>query len=88
MISAEVLARYAGDAACEVDGVTRVVSGVRRGVRIDGEAIELHLAVRFGSSIPLVGAAVQENVASYLEQMTDIRPAAVNLVIDEVDVLP
>jgi uncharacterized alkaline shock family protein YloU len=87
VISPEVLARYAGDAACEVDGVTRVVQGARKGIRIDGGAIELHLALRFGVSIAGVGAAVQEAVAAYLEQMTDARPAAVNVVVDEVDVV-
>jgi len=86
VISHEVVARYAGDAACEVDGVSRVVPGVRRGVRVEGGAIELHLALRFGVSIAQVGAAVQESVAAYLEQMTDARPEAVNVVVDEVDV--
>jgi len=87
VISDEVLARYAADAAREVDGVTRVVQGVRRGIRVEGEAIELHLALAFGVSIPQVGAAVQEHVAAYLERMTDARPALVNVVVDEVDVL-
>ena len=85
VVSSEVVARYAADAACEVDGVTRVVQGVRRGIRVEGDAIELHLALRYGVSIPEVAAAVQENVAAYLEQMTDARPAAVNVVVDEVD---
>jgi uncharacterized alkaline shock family protein YloU len=88
LISPDVVARYAADAACEIDGVTRVVQGVRRGIRVDGEAIELHLAMRFGASIPLVAPAVQAHVAAYLERMTDARPTAVNVVIDEVDVLP
>ncbi len=87
VISDEVLARYAADAAREVDGVTRVVQGVRRGIRVEGEAIELHLALAFGVSIPQVGAAVQANVAAYLERMTSARPAAINVVVDEVDVL-
>jgi uncharacterized alkaline shock family protein YloU len=88
LISPDVVARYAADAACEIDGVTRVVQGVRRGIRVDGEAIELHLARRFGASIPRVAPAVQAHVAAYLERMTDARPTAVNVVIDEVDVLP
>ena len=88
VISQEVVARYAGDAACEVDGVTRVVAGVRRGIRVEDGTIEIHLALRFGVSIPRVGAEVQANVAAYLEQMPDERPRAVNVVVDEVDVLP
>jgi uncharacterized alkaline shock family protein YloU len=85
VISPEVLARYAADAAREVDGVVRIVEGVRKGIRVDGEVLELHLALRWGASIPAVGAAVQAHVADYLERMTDARPAAVNIVIDEID---
>jgi hypothetical protein len=36
---------------------------VRKGIRVDGDQIELHLAVRWGVSIPEVGAAVQRHVA-------------------------
>ena len=85
MISSDVVARYAADAACEVDGVARIVEGVRKGIRMEGDEIELHVCVRWGVSIPVVGAAVQQNVAAYLERMTDSRPAAVNVVVDEVD---
>jgi uncharacterized alkaline shock family protein YloU len=87
VISPDVVARYAADAACEVDGVTRIVQGVRKGIKVDGEEIELHLALRFGVSIRDVGAAIQAAVAAYLEQMTDARPKAVNVVVDEVDVV-
>jgi uncharacterized alkaline shock family protein YloU len=85
VISPEVVARYAADAAREVDGVAAVVEGVRKGIRVDGEEIELHLALRYGVSIAAVGAAVQRGVADYLERMTDARPAAVNVVVEEVD---
>ena len=85
VVSPEVLARYAGDAAREVEGVTRVVEGVRKGIRVDGDVVELHLALRWGASIPEVGAAVQRQVADYLERMTEARPAAVDVVVDEVD---
>jgi uncharacterized alkaline shock family protein YloU len=88
VISSDVVARYAGDAACEIDGVTRIVQGVRRGIRVDGEAIELHLALRFGMPVAAVGKAVQANVAAYLERMIDARPATVDIVVDEIDVLP
>jgi uncharacterized alkaline shock family protein YloU len=88
VISPEVVARYAADAACEVDGVRRVVEGIRKGIRVEGDAIELHLSVRWGVSIPEVGAEVQRSVAAYLERMTDSRPAAVNIVVEEVDGAP
>ncbi len=84
-ISPDVVARYAADAAREVDGVAGVVEGVRKGSRVEGDEIELHLSLRFGVSIPEVGAAVQQHVADYLERMADARPAAVNVVVEEVD---
>lgn len=86
VISQEVVARYAGDAAREVEGVTRVVAGVRKGIRVEAGTVELHLAVAYGTSIPAVGAAVQAQVAAYLEQMTNARPAAVNVIVEAVDV--
>jgi len=85
VISPDVVARYAADAAREVEGVTGVVEGVRKGIRVEGEEIELHLSVGWGVSIPDVGAAVQEHVAAYLQRMTDARPAAVNVVVEEID---
>ena len=85
VISPDVVARYAADAAREVDGVTRVVEGVRKGIRVEGEEIELHVAVRWGTSIPEVGSAVQHHVSDYLERMTDARPPVVNVVVEEVD---
>lgn len=89
-ISADILARYAGDAACEVAGVKGLVAGTlpRRGVRVGeengGVTVELHLAVDWGVSIPEVGRAVQMRVADYLQAMADVRPARVDVVVDEV----
>ena len=85
VVSADVVARYAADAAREVDGVAGIVEGVRKGIRVEDGEIELHLALRWGVSIPEVGSAVQERVADYLERMVDSRPAAVNVVVEEVD---
>jgi uncharacterized alkaline shock family protein YloU len=92
-ISQEILASYAADAAREVDGVRGLVDGHlprRGGVRIsggdDGGAlrIELHLAVDWGASIPVLGAAVQERVREYVGRMTDLRVDAVDVVVDEI----
>ena len=85
VISPDVVARYAADAAREVDGVAGIVEGVRKGIRVEDDEIELHLALRWGVSIPEIGSAVQERVADYLERMVDSRPAAVNVVVEEVD---
>ena len=91
LISHDVLARYAADAALEVTGVSGLVDGHlpgRRGVRIDdGDgrmSLELHVAVAWGASIPEVGARVQQHVGEYLARMADVRPASVDVVVDEV----
>ncbi len=89
-ISADILARYAADAAREVDGVRGLVGRQlppQRGVRVrenDGRvSIELHVAVDWGASIPDVGRAVQSRVREYLERMADLDLAAVDVVVDE-----
>ena len=84
VVSPDVVARYAADAAREVDGVAGIVEGVRKGIRVENGEIELHLALRWGVSIPAVGSAVQERVADYLERMADTRPAVVNVVVEEI----
>jgi uncharacterized alkaline shock family protein YloU len=88
-ISAEILARYAADAACEVAGV-RGLQG-RHGVRVtnvtnadDRVAVELHLALDWGVSIPEVGREIQERVADYLAKMADIE-ARVDVIVDAIE---
>ena len=44
----------------------------------------MHIVVDFGASVPAVAAEVQRRVADYLERMTDVRPLAVNVVVDDV----
>jgi uncharacterized alkaline shock family protein YloU len=89
-ISTDILASYAADAAKEVEGVRGLVESHlprHRGVRISDDqgriAVELHLAVDWGASIPAVGREVQRRVAAYLERMADLRPVAVDVVVDE-----
>ena len=85
-ISSGILARYAADAAGEVEGV-RGLAG-RRGVKIenaDGAVrVELHVVVDWGASMPEVGRTVQARVHEYLGRMADIAPASVDVVVDEV----
>jgi uncharacterized alkaline shock family protein YloU len=86
-ISPDVLARYAADAAREVKGVRSLVPDrLRRhnGVRVkDGDdvAIEIHLAVAAGVSIPTLGRELQQRIAEYLERMTGTTPATVDVVV-------
>jgi uncharacterized alkaline shock family protein YloU len=91
-ISTEILARYAADAAREVDGVHGLADSPlprRHAVRVSGEngavRIELHLVTEWGASIPAVGRRVQERVRGYLRSMADIELAAVEVVVDGVE---
>ena len=89
-ISSDIVASYAADAARDVAGVRGLVEKHlpgRRGVRVSDEdgrvRIELHLAVDWGTSIPEMGRAVQDRVREYLARMADVRPEAVDVVVDE-----
>jgi uncharacterized alkaline shock family protein YloU len=90
-ISTEILARYAADAAREVDGVRGLADSPlprKHSVRVSGGngavRIELHLVTEWGTSIPAVGRLVQERVREYLRKMADIEPAVVEVVVDAV----
>ncbi|MHB8468212.1 MAG: Asp23/Gls24 family envelope stress response protein [Gaiellaceae bacterium] len=84
-ISADILARYAADAAREVGGVRGVP---KRAVKIAGEngsiSVELQLTVEWGASIPTLAREVQERVREYLARMADVVPASVDVVVDEI----
>jgi uncharacterized alkaline shock family protein YloU len=91
-ISADILARYAADAAREVEGVRGVVVSHipgRQGVRVQGKngavRIELHLVAAWGASIPALGERVQARVREYLSSMADVEPASVDVVVDAVE---
>jgi uncharacterized alkaline shock family protein YloU len=87
VISHDVLASYAADAAREVEGVHELVDGPRRrrGVRVSEEesaiTVEVHLALDWGALAPAVGAAVQGRVAGYLMRMAKLPSVAVDVVI-------
>jgi uncharacterized alkaline shock family protein YloU len=90
-ISTDVLSRYAGDAARQVDGVRGLVERAlpyRRGVKLDFDdgrvTVELRLAVTWGASIPNVGREVQERVREYLKRMADVEATRVDVVVDEI----
>jgi uncharacterized alkaline shock family protein YloU len=90
-ISTEILARYAKDAAREVEGVRELADSLlprRHAVRVSGSngvvRLELHIVTEWGASIPAVGRRVQERVREYLRSMADVEPAAVEVVVDAV----
>jgi uncharacterized alkaline shock family protein YloU len=84
-ISPDILARYAEDAARDVDGVLDLAG--RRGVKVvadeAGVRVELQLAVAWGASIPDVGRSVQTGVRDYLVRMADVEPL-VDVVVEEI----
>jgi uncharacterized alkaline shock family protein YloU len=91
VISVDVLARYAADAALGIVGVRGVVEGSRsrhQGVKVvtddEAVAVELHLAVDWGLNVADIGAAVQMRVAEYLATMADLTPATVDVIVDEI----
>jgi uncharacterized alkaline shock family protein YloU len=90
-ISAEVLSRYAADAALGVPGVRGLVERAlpyRRGVKLETEnghvKVELRLAVDWGASIPALGREVQQRVREYLKRMADVDAGEIDVVVDEI----
>ena len=90
-ISADVLGSYAADAAREVAGVHGLVESPlarHKGVRVTEEngavAVELHVALDWGTSIPDAGAAIQKRVAEFLTRMADVKPASIDVVVAEI----
>jgi uncharacterized alkaline shock family protein YloU len=90
-ISTEILARYAADAAREVEGVRSLADSPlprRHAARVSGGdgavRVELHVVTEWGASIPAVGRLVQERVREYLRSMADVEPTAVDVVVDAV----
>src|SRR5213080_4299817 len=89
LISTDVLARYAGDAALEVDGVRALVPGQlhrHKGVRVldDGARVEIHVAVDWGVNVYAVDGDVERRVTEYLGSMANNGVTSVDVVIDEV----
>jgi uncharacterized alkaline shock family protein YloU len=93
LISTDIVARYAEDAALEIDGVRGLVVPERgkwrhRGARVTDDdgviTVELHLGVDWGVNVPAVGGAVQTRVAEYLGRMVDLTQATVDVVVDEI----
>jgi uncharacterized alkaline shock family protein YloU len=81
VISPDVLARYAADAAAEVPGVH---TKQRRGARVNGLEVEVHVVIDYGANITDVAAEVQKRVVEYLARMADVKPTSVDVVVDDV----
>jgi uncharacterized alkaline shock family protein YloU len=84
LISPDVLATYAADAAREVAGVRDLVGKGVKVARDEGRVgIELHVVLEWGANAGVVGAEVQTHVADCLARMADVRPETVDVIVDE-----
>jgi uncharacterized alkaline shock family protein YloU len=86
LIASDVLARYAADAACEVDGVAGLLDG--KAVVVAGDedtlSVEFALELEWGQNATEVAREVQKRVSDYLAQMADVTPASVDVVFHAV----
>ena len=89
VISPEVLGRYAGDAALEVDGVSSL-AGTAPEVTLRGGAADVVVDVelRWGAESEDVARQVQERVAEYLGRMAELEVGSVDVVIERVGAPP
>jgi uncharacterized alkaline shock family protein YloU len=92
LISPEVLACYAADAAREVEGVRRVVRGhfhrqasVRVEIGEGGVFLHVPVALEYGAAIAPVAREVQKRVRQYLKVMADVDPAGVEVVVASIE---
>lgn len=68
-----------GTDIAELLGKKNQAKGVRIQVEEDKVSVELAIMMAYGSTIPEVGKAVQENVKTTMESVTGLEIAAVNV---------
>ena len=89
VISPAVLARYAGDAALEVAGVSGLT---RDAAEVSSPAekadVVVHLELEWGAGADAVARQVQERVAEYLGRMANLDVASVDVVVERVGTPP
>jgi uncharacterized alkaline shock family protein YloU len=84
VISPDVLASYAADAAREVEGVRALAGKGVKVARDEGQVtVELHLVLAWGAHAGEVGARVQAHVGDCLARMADVRPHTIDVIVDE-----
>jgi len=89
VISTDVLARYAGDAALEVEGVSGLT---RDAAHVLGTAeradVVVHLELEWGAPAEEVARRVQDRVTEYLERMANLEVGSVDVVVERVGAPP
>jgi uncharacterized alkaline shock family protein YloU len=90
VISADVLARYAGDAAGEVDGVVGLTRGAAEVAVTDADRADVvvHVELAWGVAAKDVCTLVQERVAEYLVRMANLEVGSVDVVVERVGAPP
>jgi uncharacterized alkaline shock family protein YloU len=88
VISPDVLARYAGDAAAEVTGVSALGRAVEIADHDGALGLTVHVELEWGRSASEVGRKVQRRVRDYVESMTNKKVGAVEVVIERVTAPP
>jgi uncharacterized alkaline shock family protein YloU len=89
VISNEVLARYAGDAALEVEGVSGLTRDAAESSAADGTIdIDLHVELAWGAGAEGVAGQVQQRVAEYIEGMANVQVRSVDVVVERVGAPP
>jgi uncharacterized alkaline shock family protein YloU len=89
VISNEVLARYARDAALEVDGISGLTRDAAEISGHDGVVdVDVHVELAWGSGADGVARLVQERVAEYLERMARVEVGSVDVVVERVGAPP
>jgi uncharacterized alkaline shock family protein YloU len=89
VISNEVLARYAGDAALEVEGVSSLARDAAEISDTDGAVeIDVHVELAWGAAAEGVAREVQQRVAEYIERMANVSVGSVDVVVERVGAPP
>jgi uncharacterized alkaline shock family protein YloU len=89
VISSDVLARYACDAAREVEGVSGLARDAAKISGGDGRFdIDVHVELAWGAGAEAVGREVQQRVAEYIERMANVAVGSVDVVVERVGAPP
>jgi len=88
LISSDVLARYAGDAASEVTGVAVLGHEVEIADSDGAVTVKLHIELEWGKSAAETGKKAQRRVREYVERMTSKKVEAVEVVVERVTAPP